>query len=96
MLQTLDMIANKKKKLILEERKSTAQVSDSEYLLTIVMCLIVFGGIDMKFCTSAQISPSLGFPHTANTPTLTHHPSYLTPLISPHPSPHPSSQCSKT
>ena len=31
MLQTLDMIANKKKKLILEERKSTAQVSDSEY-----------------------------------------------------------------
>ena len=31
MLQTLDMIANKKKKLILEERKSTAQVSDSKY-----------------------------------------------------------------
>ncbi|KAL5268091.1 hypothetical protein ACHWQZ_G002071 [Mnemiopsis leidyi] len=30
MLQTLDMIANKKKKLILEERKSTAQVSDKE------------------------------------------------------------------
>ena len=30
MLQTLDMIANKKKKLILEERKSTAQVSDSK------------------------------------------------------------------
>ena len=42
MLQTLDMIANKKKKLILEERKSTAQVSDSEYLLAIVMRLIVF------------------------------------------------------
>ena len=35
MLQTLDMIANKKKKLILEERKSTAQVSDSEYCVYI-------------------------------------------------------------
>ena len=40
MLQTLDMIANKKKKLILEERKSTMHVSDSKLLILFIILTV--------------------------------------------------------